>query len=372
MDRIRGDADAGADGDALFTDGDAGGQVRVHRLCLRNRFVSVGVAKQGGEFVTGYPAQRAARLEEAAELRRDRLEHRVAGLLTVVVVDVLELVEVDEQDRQRRTGCTGAFDFVLDAVAEQGPVRQAGQRVEQRHLLELAVGGVEALVQAVQFELVALCIASCLLDFFHCHGVFDGDGRLGREELQQIEVALREIAAALLVDAREATKEAVATDQRHEQDGACLMFPEVAFLGVEFVERPQPPGALVAQHPAAQAEFDGQRLADDFVGIAARAGTVGIGAAVCRQQRHQHRFGLDEQARMLRDGLEYPIEIEFAANQACRIQQQGDLAFAFADLLPQVIQLLLRFGLSGHALVVSVWVGRPCLLAARTHILCYY
>ena len=54
------------------------------------------------------------------------------------VVDVLELVEIDEQRRAGRSRAAVAGQQLLDPVHDQRPVRQAGQRVVQRLVAQLA------------------------------------------------------------------------------------------------------------------------------------------------------------------------------------------------------------------------------------------
>ncbi len=68
--------------------------------------------------------------------RRDEL---VAGRVAERVVDHLEVVEVDQQQRHSAAAALVAGHRVLDPVAEQRPVGQAGQRVLERLAGQLAL-----------------------------------------------------------------------------------------------------------------------------------------------------------------------------------------------------------------------------------------
>ena len=75
-------------------------------------------------------------------------EDPVAGAVAERVVDDLEVVEVEEQDGRARPAALAAGEGALDVVAEQDPVRQAGQRIVERvvaelRLEDLAVGRVD-------------------------------------------------------------------------------------------------------------------------------------------------------------------------------------------------------------------------------------
>src|SRR4051812_7664527 len=71
---------------------------------------------------------------------RDGREQLVAGRVPQRIVDELEAVEVEEQDRRAAFGMVaqGAADRLVEAIDEQHPVGQAGQRVVQRIVLQAA------------------------------------------------------------------------------------------------------------------------------------------------------------------------------------------------------------------------------------------
>ena len=68
-----------------------------------------------------------------ADLDEEAVTDRVAE----AVVDRLEVVEVEQQDRQRLAVVTLPLQGVVDAVVEQGPVRQAGHGVVEGLVLQL-------------------------------------------------------------------------------------------------------------------------------------------------------------------------------------------------------------------------------------------
>ena len=76
----------------------------------------------------------------ASEALGDRDEQLVAGGVAEAVVDRLEVVEVDEQHREVAVACAPTrAERVLDAVAEQRLVGEAGERVVERLVGELVL-----------------------------------------------------------------------------------------------------------------------------------------------------------------------------------------------------------------------------------------
>ena len=98
------------------------------------------VLEEHGELVAAEPGRRVARAQAPAQAVGDGAEQLVAGAVAEAVVDELEVVEVDEGDRgDRRVGAADAGQGVLDAVEEQRPVRQAGERVVERLVAQLVL-----------------------------------------------------------------------------------------------------------------------------------------------------------------------------------------------------------------------------------------
>ena len=71
----------------------------------------------------------------------DPLGHRdqqiVAREMAKRIVDVLEVVEIDQQQGHRLATSAGLGDSVLQAVVQQDPIGQTGQRVVVRHVVDL-------------------------------------------------------------------------------------------------------------------------------------------------------------------------------------------------------------------------------------------
>ncbi len=79
----------------------------------------------------------------AQQAGADLAQQVVAGGMPEAVVDALEAVDVDVQGRHRRLGPPRAQQHLLGAVDDQHPVGQAGERIVQRLVAELALGGDE-------------------------------------------------------------------------------------------------------------------------------------------------------------------------------------------------------------------------------------
>ena len=68
------------------------------------------------------------------------IEQIVAGEVAERIVDVLEVVEIDQQQGHRLRASARLGDGVLQAVVQQDPIGQAGQRVVVRHVMDLLFG----------------------------------------------------------------------------------------------------------------------------------------------------------------------------------------------------------------------------------------
>ena len=90
------------------------------------------VLEQDRELVAAEPRHGVAHAQRGAQARRDRLQHPVAGGVAERVVDRLEVVEVQEQHGERPAVVASAAERVFDAIAEQRPVREVGDRVVER------------------------------------------------------------------------------------------------------------------------------------------------------------------------------------------------------------------------------------------------
>jgi hypothetical protein len=85
--------------------------------------------REDDELVAADPGHGVAGSDDCLEASRQRAQDRIAGAVTADVVDVLEAVEVDGDERERlvRPACT--IERLLDAILEQHPVRQPGERI---------------------------------------------------------------------------------------------------------------------------------------------------------------------------------------------------------------------------------------------------
>ncbi|MNN33988.1 hypothetical protein D3C81_1477690 [compost metagenome] len=74
-----------------------------------------------------------------AEADRYLQQHRVAGRMPKAIVDRLEVVQIQHQ--QRHLGLVGARSRLLEETEQLVAIRQAGQGVVQREVLDLGMGG---------------------------------------------------------------------------------------------------------------------------------------------------------------------------------------------------------------------------------------
>ena len=128
----------------------------------------------------------------------DALEQQVAALVAERIVDALEFVEIEKEDRKFSSVPPIALQRFLDSLLEQVAVRQSGQAVEMRHLLDLSLG-----VLAIGDVLVRRDPAAVLQRV-----VDDGDrAAVGKQMLRRINFVLRQplrahghVAIGILID----------------------------------------------------------------------------------------------------------------------------------------------------------------------------
>ena len=115
----------------------------VHALGDQRRLVHVRHAvEQHRELVAAEAGDGVRRPDGRLQPPGDGDQQPVSHLVAERVVDELEAVEVEEQDRRGggRVGALGAADRLVEPVEEQHAVRQAGERVVQRVVLEALLG----------------------------------------------------------------------------------------------------------------------------------------------------------------------------------------------------------------------------------------
>ena len=110
--------------------------LRAQRLDVGDR---LHVFAHDGEFVAAEArAERLAQHAVQAQPLADRLQHAVAERVTEAVVDRLEVVEVDRQQREPRIVALGAIDGSLQMHEQLPAVRQIGERIVVREVIQLA------------------------------------------------------------------------------------------------------------------------------------------------------------------------------------------------------------------------------------------
>ena len=98
--------------------------------------VAVDVGREHDELVAADAGDGVHRSQDGDQLVGDPSQHGVARGVALRVVDLLEPVEVDEEHGGAPTGALRVRQRLVDAVDEERPVRQAGQRVVGRLLGE--------------------------------------------------------------------------------------------------------------------------------------------------------------------------------------------------------------------------------------------
>ena len=124
---------------------DGGGQLGQDAFGgLLDRARVLHVLDQGGELVPAQPGRGVVGPQRLGDPRGDFFQQEIADRVPPGVVDDLEIVQVDEEHADDRAVPRAAGQRVLEPVGEEHPVGQAGQRV------------VEDLVGEVAFEAAAL------------------------------------------------------------------------------------------------------------------------------------------------------------------------------------------------------------------------
>ena len=99
-----------------------------------------GLLQNDHELVAAEPRHDIARTQRTAQPAADLHQQHVAGVVSQRVVDDLEPVEVDEQQRELPLVARGGIDRAAQHAVEHFPVRQIGQAVVRRQILDPLVG----------------------------------------------------------------------------------------------------------------------------------------------------------------------------------------------------------------------------------------
>ena len=92
------------------------------------------------ELITAEASGRVAGSDRLLDPLADLPEHLVAEVVAPPVVDRLEVVEVDVEQTGRLALLVPELDRVAEALVEEGPVGEAGQRVVEGLLPQLQFG----------------------------------------------------------------------------------------------------------------------------------------------------------------------------------------------------------------------------------------
>ena len=113
--------------------GDALGQLIGRRLARD-------VLAEDHELIAAQPCDGVACPEAVHEPARHLEQELVSGVVAEGVVDELEVVEIHEQHRSAAVDALGPFEPVVQALAQQGSVGQAGERIVQGLVTDVLLG----------------------------------------------------------------------------------------------------------------------------------------------------------------------------------------------------------------------------------------
>ena len=109
---------------------------------------------QHGELVSAHARERVARRDQRLQAPGELGEQLVAALVAERVVDDLEAIDVEHEHGDGAAVARGERERVVDAVDEQDAVRQPGQRVVQRTVLDLLLERDHALERGFEVDAV--------------------------------------------------------------------------------------------------------------------------------------------------------------------------------------------------------------------------
>ena len=106
----------------------------------RDRGLAVRLDHEHGKLLAAVPRHAIHRAHLAREETRDVLQHFVAGLMAVRVVDQFEMVEIRQHERERMLEPLAAAPLLVERALEFTAVDDAGEFVVGRELAQLREG----------------------------------------------------------------------------------------------------------------------------------------------------------------------------------------------------------------------------------------
>jgi hypothetical protein len=261
--REHADADRAGDEHVVAFEHERARQDVKHRLGDRARVAGPGQRRrQHGELVAAEPGDRAGVADRRAHPSRHFLEKLVATAVAQSVIDQLESVEVEQHHRERVTVMLGAFQGLAELALEPVAVRQPGQAVERRELVDVGGGplALDGIMQRAGKNLDAIAILNDVV-------LGTADARLGGERL-------------------------VILAQHQDRDIAGQGGRQLRHLG----QRDGGLGAQIQQHGVVLARSGGcHALAELVGGPQDGAGRVAAGAQARFQEPPRRRRGAQQQ-----------------------------------------------------------------------------
>ena len=114
------------------------------------------LAGDNHELVAAEPSNCVGLADRGGQSRCDRPQQFIARGVAERVIDRLEVVEIDEQGSERCLVAAGAHHQLFDAIQDQSPVWQSGQRVVGRQKRELVLTACKLLLGALALGLEGL------------------------------------------------------------------------------------------------------------------------------------------------------------------------------------------------------------------------
>jgi hypothetical protein len=104
----------------------------------------VGLREHEQELLAAVARGEVGAAQRGAEDRRESTQNLVAGQVPEGVVEALEVIDVDHRHRQRPPVAPAALDLGLERLHQVLAVRQAGEAVGDRQLVQLGVARAQA------------------------------------------------------------------------------------------------------------------------------------------------------------------------------------------------------------------------------------